>query len=131
MYAHLTFETPDEIRDALALIRRNRLYTPGSGKIASMCNESKYYIFNKIVLVMSFDGVWWKPFGVAVISRDKYEEAPLEVNVWIKPKFRKQGFATSLLEKIGAISYPGIRCYDTGRAAKKLYTKNLSNAKMI
>lgn len=131
MYAHLTFETIDEIRDALTIIRRNRLYTPGSGKIASMCNEPRFYLFTKIVLVMNFDGVWWKPFGVAVISKDRYLYAPMEVNVWIKPKYRKQGFATSLLEKIKAVDYPEIRCYDTGRAAKKLYTKNLPNAKMI
>lgn len=131
MYAHLTFETPDEIRDALTIIRRNRLYTPGSGKIASMCNETKYYIFKKIALVMSFDGVWWKPFGVAVMSQDRYEDAPMEVNVWVKPKFRKQGFGTSLLEKVGAVNYPGLRCYDTGRAAKMLYLKNLPLPKMI
>lgn len=123
----------DEINHGLDIIRLNRLYTPGSGIIFRMCRNRNEYEFERIVIAYDRDS----KAVACILVNNKHSrpdwtsfshdpEVPNDfkrINVWVRPKLRRQGIGRKLMAEAQVNDLVGVECYDTGYAAKKLYGK--------
>lgn len=131
------YDTEQEINFALDIIRFARLYKPGDGIIGRMSKiRFREYRIQHVVIAFDNDraiGCMTVDLKTAQKSWSTYDASlPSEysrVNVWVKPQYRRKGIGKNLLSMTGVSSEIGVECYDTGRAARKLYA-NLTSARM-
>jgi GNAT superfamily N-acetyltransferase len=131
-----TYSTKEEIDCALDIIRLGRIYTPGCGLILRMTKKRwSEYQLEKVVIAYAFNENN-EPYAVGCIVVDRKTALPswstfsidqnmpndyLRINVWVKPKFRRCGIGARLMTNAEVNTLPGVECYDTGAAARKLY----------
>lgn len=131
------YSTEQEINFALDIIRFARLYKPGDGIIGRMTKiRFREYRLQRVVIAFADD----RAIGCVVVDQKtaiptwSTYDASLphvysRVNVWVKPQHRRKGIGKNLLSMTGVSSETGVECYDTGRAARKLYA-NLTSSRM-
>lgn len=122
-----------EIDHGLDIVRLNRLYTPGCGIIFRMCRNRNEYNFERIVIAYDrynkaiacilVDNKYSKPDWTTYSIDPEVPNEYKRINVWVRPKFRRQGIGRKLMDEAQVNDLLGVECYDTGYAAKKLYGK--------